>query len=201
MNKYLMLFSFVFVAGSVFAEDFKTLDGEEYKNVTVSRAEPDGIVVIMTSGIVKLYFAELPKEVREKYHYDAEKAAAFSATKAEQQQAIYDAARSAKAEQAQKQNEYWITHPAAVDPAAQGGSLDQKYHVIGRVVEKLRNGKLIVQCTGDRASPQSPQGRVLLRGHPNSVMLAPNDQVDLNGTAVGTIEYKSKTIHVYQCSR
>jgi hypothetical protein len=29
----------------VFAEDFKTVDGKEYKNATVSRVEPDGIVL------------------------------------------------------------------------------------------------------------------------------------------------------------
>jgi hypothetical protein len=42
--------------------DFKTVDGKQYKNVTVSKIEPDGIVVITKSGISKLYFTELPKE-------------------------------------------------------------------------------------------------------------------------------------------
>jgi len=34
-----------------FAADFKAIDGKEYKNVTVSRVEPDGIVLITSSGI------------------------------------------------------------------------------------------------------------------------------------------------------
>src|SRR5438034_9953186 len=61
------------------AEDFKAIDGKEYKNVTVSRVEPDGIVLRTRSGISKLYFVELPKEVQERFHYNAAIAAAYSA--------------------------------------------------------------------------------------------------------------------------
>jgi hypothetical protein len=61
------------------ADDFKTIDGKEYKNATVSRVEPDGIVLRTKSGISKVYFVELPKEVQERFHYDAGKAAAYSA--------------------------------------------------------------------------------------------------------------------------
>jgi hypothetical protein len=53
------------------AEDFKTIDGKEYKNAKVSRVEPDGLVLITKSGISKVYFTELPKEVQERFHYDA----------------------------------------------------------------------------------------------------------------------------------
>jgi len=49
------------------AEDFKTINGKEYKDAIVSRVEPDGIVLRMKSGIVKLYFTELPKEVQERF--------------------------------------------------------------------------------------------------------------------------------------
>jgi hypothetical protein len=34
------------------ADDVKTINGKEYKNVTVSRAKPDGIVVKTKSGII-----------------------------------------------------------------------------------------------------------------------------------------------------
>jgi hypothetical protein len=51
------------------AEDFKTVNGKEYKNATVSHVEPDGIVLIYKSGIAKVYFIELPKEVQERFHY------------------------------------------------------------------------------------------------------------------------------------
>jgi len=61
------------------ADDFKTVNGKEYKNATVSRVEPDGILLRTKSGITKVYFVELPKEVQERFHYDSAKAAQFSA--------------------------------------------------------------------------------------------------------------------------
>ena len=36
------------------ADDFKTVQGKEYKNVTVSRVEPDGIVLKSKSGISRV---------------------------------------------------------------------------------------------------------------------------------------------------
>ncbi len=57
------------------AEDFKTIAGKEYKDVTVSRVEPDGIVLKTKSGISKVYFVELPKEIQERFHYNPEGAA------------------------------------------------------------------------------------------------------------------------------
>jgi hypothetical protein len=51
------------------AEDFKTIDGKEYKNATVSRVESDGIVIKTKTGISKIYFVELPKDVQERFHY------------------------------------------------------------------------------------------------------------------------------------
>jgi hypothetical protein len=49
------------------ADDFKTIGGKEYKNAKVSRVEPDGIVLVTKSGISKVYFVELPKQVRERF--------------------------------------------------------------------------------------------------------------------------------------
>ena len=49
-------------ASIVVAEDFKTINGKEYKDATVSRVEGDGIVLRTKSGITKVYFSELPKE-------------------------------------------------------------------------------------------------------------------------------------------
>jgi len=57
----------VLFASLALSEDFKTIGGKEYKNVTVSRVEPDGIVLKTKSGISKVYFRELPKEVQERF--------------------------------------------------------------------------------------------------------------------------------------
>jgi hypothetical protein len=54
-------------ASSALADDFKTINGKEYKNVTVSRVEADGIVLKSKSGISKVYFVELPKDVQERF--------------------------------------------------------------------------------------------------------------------------------------
>jgi hypothetical protein len=56
-------------ASIVLADDFKTINGKEYKNVTVSRVEADGIVIRTKTGISKIYFVELPKDVQERFHY------------------------------------------------------------------------------------------------------------------------------------
>jgi hypothetical protein len=40
-------------ASLILAEDFKTVNGKEYKNATVSRVEPDGIVLRTKSGVLK----------------------------------------------------------------------------------------------------------------------------------------------------
>jgi len=39
------------------ADDFKTINGKEYKNATITRVEPDGIVLKMKSGISKRYIS------------------------------------------------------------------------------------------------------------------------------------------------
>jgi hypothetical protein len=59
----------VLYASLALAEDFKTTAGKEYKNATVSRVEADGIVVKTKSGITKIYFTELPKDVQERFRY------------------------------------------------------------------------------------------------------------------------------------
>jgi hypothetical protein len=67
---------FVFCLGSgALAADFRTLDGTQYKGVTVKRVEVDGVVVVTDSGVSKIYFNELPAEVRERYRAAAAAAA------------------------------------------------------------------------------------------------------------------------------
>jgi hypothetical protein len=85
------------------ADDFKTIDGKEYKNVTVKRVEPDGIVVSSKSGISKVYFAELPKEVQQRFGYNPEKATAYTAE------------QNAALEQARKQQEEAMRQKAEAD--------------------------------------------------------------------------------------
>ncbi|PYL09942.1 MAG: hypothetical protein DME33_02810 [Verrucomicrobia bacterium] len=82
MDTRVPTFLIFFVASVAFSEDFKTVNGKEYKDATVTRVEPDGIVLRTKSGISKVYFPELPKDVQHRFNYDPEKAAAYSAQQA-----------------------------------------------------------------------------------------------------------------------
>ena len=95
-------------ASIALADDFKTIDGKEYKNATVSRVEPDGIVLRTKWGISKLYFTELPKEVQERFHYDAAKANAYSV----EQNANLEALRKQQ-EEAMRQRQEATTRSAS----------------------------------------------------------------------------------------
>ena len=82
MSTKVLTFLILCFTSAVFAEDFKTVNGKEYKDATVTRVEPDGIVVKTNTGVTKIYFTELPKEVQQRFHYDPTKAASYSAEQA-----------------------------------------------------------------------------------------------------------------------
>ena len=71
----LALFLFCLGPGAL-AVDFKTLEGVQYLDVTVKRVEADGIVIVTDVGVEKIYFSELPKEMKERYSQQAAAAAA-----------------------------------------------------------------------------------------------------------------------------
>jgi hypothetical protein len=98
--KVVILFALCFVSAA-FSDDFKTVAGREYKNATVSRVEPDGIVLTNNAGISKVYFTELPKEVQERFGYDPQRAADYSA----QQSAGLDQVRKEQAEASLRETE------------------------------------------------------------------------------------------------
>jgi len=66
-------------ASLALAEDFKTINGKEYKDATISRVEADGIVLKNKSGITKIYFTELPKDLQKRFHHGSTQGAHFTA--------------------------------------------------------------------------------------------------------------------------
>ena len=63
------LLIFAVLSGSLaLAEDFRTINGKEYKDATITRVEADGIVLRTKTGISKVYFFELPQDVQRKFH-------------------------------------------------------------------------------------------------------------------------------------
>jgi hypothetical protein len=95
------------------ADDFKTLTGKEYKDVTVTRVEPDGIVLTGKAGISKVYFTELSKDVQERFGYDPQKAGNYSAQRSagvEQVRKQEEEASRQQAEASQKENQSRVEH-------------------------------------------------------------------------------------------
>lgn len=76
------------LAASAFAQetppfDLTTLSGKKYLGVTVTRVEGDAIAINHDDGTARVYFADLPPELRTKYGYDPNKPAAAVAQRAE----------------------------------------------------------------------------------------------------------------------
>src|SRR5207253_10921904 len=115
--KFLTFLTLCF-ASVALADDFKAIDGKEYKNVKVSRVEPDGIVLITKSGISKVYFTELPKEVQERFHYNAAQAAAYSAEQAASQDAFQSQQAELRRKLAEENNRYWAGQAPAKNQEA-----------------------------------------------------------------------------------
>jgi len=146
----------VCLASVALADDFKTIDGKEYKNVKVSRVEPDGIVLMTKSGISKVYFTELPKEVQERFHYDAAKGDAYSAEQTANQEALYKQRQESERQRVEEREKYWSEHatpapqqqqsqqqPAPQSPKGSSSGMD------GTALDR--------PASGQSAGPISPQ--------------------------------------------
>jgi hypothetical protein len=77
-----VLILLILFASVVFADDFKTVSGKEYKNATVIHEEPDGIMIKFSGGIVKIPCAEMTQADQQRFRCDLQKAAAYSAAQA-----------------------------------------------------------------------------------------------------------------------
>ena len=130
----------VLTINTLLAEDFKTIDGKEYKNVTVSRVEPDGIMLTSSSGISKVYFTELPKDVQERFHHDPAKAAAYSAEQNARLEALQkqqEEVMRKRAEAAETNNRYAAQQLAADESAKNVQALQSRYTELQRQEQEL----------------------------------------------------------------
>jgi len=178
-------------ASIALADDFKTTDGKEYKNVTVSRVEPDGIVLITSSGISKVYFTELPKEVQERFHYDPDKARNYAAEEAANQQEL----RKQQDESQRKLTEEKSKHGAEAE------SVGHKRWISGKIVGKS-NDALLIECSGEGADGyEGATGRIVLRNHPNFATLAEGDHVEVFAVAITAAQWgggSNPYLHAYR---
>jgi chromosome segregation ATPase len=137
MSTRVFTFLVLCFTAAAFAEDFRTVDDKEYKDATVTGVDPDGIVVKTKSGITKVYFPELPNEVQERFHYDANKAAAYSAA----QTANY-ATYQKQQEEAQRQQQAVDAKARAISEQQQAASnhiqaLQARYHELQKLEDNL----------------------------------------------------------------
>src|SRR5438034_11531233 len=69
MSTYIFVILTLCFISTALADDIKTIDRKKYKDATISHVESDGIVIKTKTGISKIYFVELPKDVQERFHY------------------------------------------------------------------------------------------------------------------------------------
>ena len=144
--KFLSLLSLSFISVAL-ADDFKTLAGKEYKDVTVSRVEPDGVVLTGKSGISKVYFTELPRDVQERFGYDSQKGADYSAMQraaAEDIRKQQEETSRQKAEASQKEHQ---------SRAEQAGRQNQFRALQGRYEEFQRQEDDLLLQVGQAKAP------------------------------------------------
>ena len=162
MSRKVVTFLILCFTSTAFAEDFKTVNGKEYKDATVTRVDPDGVVVKTKSGITKVYFIELPKEVQERFHYDSEKAASYSA----EQAANYTAYQKQQDETQRQQQAADAKNNAAV--TAQQAAINRAQALQTRYSELQKQEDDLLRQIGEakQPGPEYRQGKSV-RHQPN----------------------------------
>jgi hypothetical protein len=160
-TKLFTIFLLSFTAAAL-SEDFKTVNGKEYKDATITRVEPDGIVVKTNSGVTKVYFTELPKDVQEHFHYDAGKAASYSS----EQGANYTAYQKQQEETRRQQQDADAKNNAAV--AAQQAATNRTQALQTRYGELQKQEDDLLRQIGQakQPGPEYRQGKSV-RHQPN----------------------------------
>ena len=149
-------------AVAALSEDFKAVNGKEYKDATVTHVDPDGVVVKTKSGITKVYFTELPKDVQEHFHYDSGKAASYSA----EQAANYTAYQKQQEETRRQQQDADARNTAAV--AAQQAATGRTQALQTRYTELQKQEDDLLRQIGQakQPGPEYRQGKSV-RHQPN----------------------------------
>jgi len=157
--KTLALFLILCFGSLAFADDFKTINGKEYKNAKLSRVEPDGIVITFSGGIVKIPFTELSPEIQKKYGYDSQAAGAYSAEQNQQQAALAQQRKAGEQQRLQERQKYWSEqHPAPQQSQAQPQSIASSTH--GSMLDQRPAGSSSTHGTSLDARPTGPQALI-----------------------------------------
>lgn len=190
-----------------------TLDGTKYENVTLSRIEPDGLVLMTDSGITKVPFEKLSPELQKSYGYDPEKAAAFQAKQKEMKAKAAQNFQVAQAKVAEQQKAQQASQ--ASEAENQRKMLSAK-RIKGRVVQATKEG-LLVDCDAEVAvasssasvgggggvySPPDPNGKgrpneayglFFVVNHPQQSSIADDAGIDVDAYEDGLYKYVTVT--------
>lgn len=116
------------ICSSVLAEQIRYADGRTIDG-RISRVEPDGVSVVHSSGITKVFFSEMPAEDQGRYGYDPQAAAAHQRRKiAESKLAVANA-------------RYYQAHAEAIEKIRETG-----FTLSGKVHQRLDNGILVINA-------------------------------------------------------
>ena len=162
VNTKVLTFLILLFVGAAFSEDFKTINGKEFKDATITRVEPDGIVVKTKSGMSKVYFAELPKEVQERFHYDPQKASTYSA----EQVANYAAYQNQQAEVRRQQEEAAAKNNAILAQQQAAKNRTQTLQARYATLQQEENALLLKIGEAKQPGPEYWQGKHKSH-HPN----------------------------------
>jgi hypothetical protein len=160
-GRFALLFCCAAVASAALADDIVTTTGVKYENATVTRAEPDGLVIQYSAGIVKIPFAELNQEWQTKYNYNAARAQEYVAEIQRQQAALYQQTQAAKAQVAQQAAELAKQAEAQrTERAEQKKAAREKANHVAEVEAAIAERRLLIgmtqeECTRSWGSPET----------------------------------------------
>jgi hypothetical protein len=202
------------VTSIALADDFKTVNGKEYKNPKVSRVEPDGIVIAFSGGIVKLPFTELPADVQKKYGYNSSAAAAYSAEEYAKQAALAQQRKADEQARLEERQKHWSERPMPSPPSGQprteatahGTMLDQRpsgpqIFVYGTVVQVFDDGMLISAGKSDAIGTDVIQKYASIFVVGKFQGFYGEDKVQVVGRLAGTYNYTRADIHALRNAR
>jgi hypothetical protein len=118
------LFALIASCAIASADDFAFTNGNKISG-TLSRVEPDGLVLITDDGIEKIPFTQLSPEVRAKYGYKPQAAAQYSAKLAAAQHEAFRRNEAALQTQEQEKTREWNAHEAVLQQRATRKDLNE----------------------------------------------------------------------------
>ncbi len=205
------------VASVALADDFKTIDGKEYKNATVSHVEPDGIVITFSGGIVKLPFVELSPDVQTKYGYDSQAAATYATEQNQKQVALQQQRKEDENKRTEERHQYWSEHSTPVPAERQsvassmhGSALDQrpvdKRLIYGEILQTVDEGLLVSVLVPAYSRDEVIPARTIVLLVGNFSGFYDNDRIQVTGTLIGPHNYTAvwhykKTVRAFEVAQ